>query len=47
MLAGLTNSHPDAAMKILALPDDHPDKYDFVKFYIQLTDPDFVFHAEG
>lgn len=45
MLAGMTNSHPDAAMKIMGLPDDHPDKRDFVKFFVQLTDPDFVLNG--
>jgi 4-hydroxy 2-oxovalerate aldolase len=42
MLTGLTNMHPDAAMKMMYMPEDHPAKYDYIKFYEQLTDPDFV-----
>jgi 4-hydroxy 2-oxovalerate aldolase len=42
MLAGLTNSHPDIAMKQMYLPEDHPDKYNFVKFYERLTDLDLT-----
>ena len=38
MLSGMLNIHPDTAMKYLALPDGHPDKGNFVKFYSKLAD---------
>jgi 4-hydroxy 2-oxovalerate aldolase len=38
MISGMLNIHPADAMKIMALPDDDPDKYDYVKLYERLAD---------
>jgi 4-hydroxy 2-oxovalerate aldolase len=37
MIAGMLNVHPQAAMEAMNLPDDHPDRYDFVKFYEKMS----------
>lgn len=33
MVAGILNQHPLDSMNIMDLPDDNPEKFDFVKFY--------------
>jgi 4-hydroxy 2-oxovalerate aldolase len=38
MIAGVLNLHPQEALKVMALPQDHPDRYDFVKFYTRMSD---------
>lgn len=40
MITGLLNRHPDASMKLVNLPDDHPDRMNFVKFYEELSGAD-------
>jgi 4-hydroxy 2-oxovalerate aldolase len=40
MITGLLNRHPDSSMKLMKLPDDHPDRWNFVKFYEELTGAD-------
>ncbi|MDD5673965.1 MAG: hypothetical protein PHC61_07380, partial [Chitinivibrionales bacterium] len=37
MIAGILNVHPNDAMDIADLPPDHPDRYDFVKFYEKMA----------
>jgi 4-hydroxy 2-oxovalerate aldolase len=38
MISGMLNIHPADAMKVMSLPDDHPDKYDYIKLYDTLAD---------
>ncbi|MBN1384371.1 MAG: aldolase catalytic domain-containing protein [Elusimicrobia bacterium] len=38
MLTGVLNRHPDVAMKQLEMPDESPEKNDFLKFYEKLTE---------
>jgi 4-hydroxy 2-oxovalerate aldolase len=37
MIAGALNRHPQAAIEIMELPDDNPEKFDYRKFYEKLT----------
>ena len=37
MIAGLLNQHPDSAMDMMDLPEDDPRRYDFVKFYEEMS----------
>ncbi|MBN2188224.1 MAG: aldolase catalytic domain-containing protein [Chitinispirillaceae bacterium] len=37
MIAGMLNVHPQPAMEIMNLPEDHPDRRDFVKFYEKIS----------
>jgi len=40
MITGLLNRHPDSSMKLMNLPEDHPDRMNFVKFYEELSGAD-------
>jgi hypothetical protein len=33
----MLNVHPQPAMEVMNLPDDHPDRKDFVKFYEKIS----------
>jgi len=37
MISGMLNEHPLEALKLMDLAEEHPDKYDFVKFYDRLS----------
>lgn len=37
MVAGMLNLHPLEAMNLMGLPEDHPDRSDFVKFYERMA----------
>jgi 4-hydroxy 2-oxovalerate aldolase len=38
MISGMLNVHPKEAMDVMSLPNDHPDRYNFVKFYQRMAD---------
>jgi 4-hydroxy 2-oxovalerate aldolase len=38
MLSGILNIHPEEAMKIMALPDSDPAKFNFVDLYRKLDE---------
>jgi 4-hydroxy 2-oxovalerate aldolase len=40
MVSGITNRHPDEAIKLMDLPDNDPKKYDFRGFYDRMIDPE-------
>lgn len=33
MITGILNQHPESAMKVMDIPEDNPDRYDYVKFF--------------
>ena len=37
MIAGMLNVHPQAAMELMNLPEDHADRGDFVKFFEKMS----------
>jgi 4-hydroxy 2-oxovalerate aldolase len=37
MIVGMLNVHPQPAMEFMNLPEDHPDRRDFVKFYEKVS----------
>jgi 4-hydroxy 2-oxovalerate aldolase len=37
MIVGMLNVHPQPAMEIMNLPEDNPERRDFVKFYEKIT----------
>ncbi len=38
MISGILNRHPEEAIKLMALPEGDPDKYDFGGFYERMLD---------
>jgi len=38
MISGILNRHPQESMRIMELPDDNPEKWNFRKFYEKLTE---------
>ncbi|MDY7036215.1 MAG: aldolase catalytic domain-containing protein [Thermodesulfobacteriota bacterium] len=42
MLTGILNLHPRSGMKQMILPEEHPDKYDFQKFYEFISTDDVI-----
>lgn len=40
MIVGMLNIHPQAAMELMNLPDDNPDRSNFVKFYEKMSGVD-------
>jgi 4-hydroxy 2-oxovalerate aldolase len=37
MVSGMLNLHPLEALKLMDLPDNHPDKFNFAKFYSRVS----------
>jgi 4-hydroxy 2-oxovalerate aldolase len=42
MVAGMLNLHPLESLEATSLPDDHPDKYDYDKFYKRMLSEEVV-----
>ncbi|HTP26823.1 MAG TPA: hypothetical protein VMK12_14365, partial [Anaeromyxobacteraceae bacterium] len=40
MISGILNRHPEAAIKMMALPEADPSKFDFDGFYERMLDPE-------
>jgi len=40
MVTGILNRHPEAAIKLMALPEGDPSKFDFSGFYDTMLDPE-------